>query len=66
MLFQNAPNHALTYSFWVSYNGRMEQLLTTKTLDALKPATGKRDEVRNIKVPGLHVRVSSSGSVTFF
>jgi hypothetical protein len=35
----------------------MKQTLTTKSLDAMKPATVKRYEVQDAKAPGLHVRV---------
>ncbi|WP_258547047.1 integrase arm-type DNA-binding domain-containing protein [Phaeobacter gallaeciensis] len=44
----------------------MKQMLTTKSLDALKPATTKRYEVRDQKVNGLHVRVSTTGAKVFY
>ena len=40
--------------------------LTPKTIDALPPAQGKRYEVRDILLPGLHLRVSASGSKVFY
>jgi len=50
----------------VSYIVHMEQILTTKSLDALKPATTKRYEIRDPKTPGLHVRVSTTGAKVFY
>lgn len=44
----------------------MKQTLTTKSIEALKPATVKRYEVRDAKVQGLHVRVSCSGAKVFY
>ncbi|WP_246534460.1 tyrosine-type recombinase/integrase [Aliiroseovarius lamellibrachiae] len=44
----------------------MTQILTTKSLDALAPATAKRYEVRDQKVNGLHVRVSTTGAKVFY
>ena len=41
-------------------------MLTTKTLDAMPPATTKRYEVRDQKVNGLHVRVSTTGAKVFY
>ncbi|WP_338722417.1 tyrosine-type recombinase/integrase [Devosia sp. XK-2] len=43
----------------------MKQTLTTKSIDALKPAEGKRYEVRDIKTPGLQLRVSNTGAKIF-
>ncbi|MEQ9637884.1 MAG: tyrosine-type recombinase/integrase [Devosia marina] len=43
----------------------MKQTLTTKSIDALKPAEAQRYEVRDIKTPGLHLRVSSTGAKIF-
>src|SRR6185437_1949329 len=40
--------------------------LTPKTIDALPPAQGKRYEVRDTLLPGLHLRVSASGSKVFY
>lgn len=40
--------------------------LTPKTIEALPPAQGKRYEVRDILLPGLHLRVSASGSKVFY
>lgn len=40
--------------------------LTPKTIDALPPAQGKRYEVRDVLLPGLHLRVSASGSKVFY
>jgi len=50
----------------VSYSVFMTQTLTTKSLDAMKPATTKRYEVRDAKTPGLHVRVSTTGARMFY
>lgn len=44
----------------------MKQMLTTKSLDAMPPATAKRYEVRDQKVNGLHVRVSTTGAKVFY
>ncbi|WP_257883907.1 Arm DNA-binding domain-containing protein [Roseobacter insulae] len=44
----------------------MKQMLTTKSLDAMLPATTKRYEVRVQKVNGLHVRVSTTGAKVFY
>ena len=41
-------------------------MLTTKSLDAMPPATTKRYEVRDQKVNGLHVRVSTTGAKVFY
>jgi integrase len=43
----------------------MKQILTTKSIEALKPAAVKRYEVRDAKVQGLHVRVSTTGAKIF-
>jgi integrase len=40
--------------------------LTPKTIEALPPAQGKRYEVRDVLLPGLHLRVSASGSKVFY
>ena len=50
----------------MSYDVCMKQMLTTKSLDALPPATTKRYEVRDQKVNGLHVRVSTTGAKVFY
>ena len=60
------PSYTLTRGFWVSYDVCMKQILTTKSLDALAPATAKRYEVRDQKVNGLHVRVSTTGAKVFY
>jgi hypothetical protein len=39
----------------------MRKKLSPKSIDALPPATGKRYEVRDELVPGLQIRVSSTG-----
>ena len=49
----------------MSYDVSMKQMLTTKSLDAMSPATSKRYEVRDQKVNGLHVRVSTTGAKVF-
>lgn len=40
--------------------------LTPKTIEALPPAQGKRYEVRDPLLPGLHLRVSASGGKVFY
>lgn len=40
--------------------------LTSKMIDALPPAKGKRYEVRDALLPGLHLRVSASGGKVFY
>lgn len=50
----------------MSYDVCMKQMLTTKSLDAMPPATKKRYEVRDAKAPGLHVRVSTTGARVFY
>lgn len=44
----------------------MKKKLTPKSIDALKPAIGKRYEVRDTLVTGLIVRVSSTGGKVFY
>jgi hypothetical protein len=44
----------------------MKRRLTPKTIDALPPATGKRYEVRDALLPGLHLRVSATGGKVFY
>lgn len=44
----------------------MRKKLTTKTLDALPPSDGKRYEVRDAIVPGLHIRVSATGAKVWY
>lgn len=44
----------------------MRKRLTSKTIDALPPAVGKRYEVRDDLLPGLHLRVSASGLKVFY
>ncbi|WP_246139545.1 tyrosine-type recombinase/integrase [Phaeobacter marinintestinus] len=63
---RSIPDHTLTRGFWVSYDVCMKQMLTTKSLDAMPPATTKRYEVRDQKVNGLHVRVSTTGAKVFY
>ncbi len=43
----------------------MIKRLTPKSIDALPPATGKRYEVHDILLPGLHLRVSATGGKVF-
>jgi hypothetical protein len=40
--------------------------LTAKTIEALPPAEGKRYEVWDPSLPGMHVRVSASGGKVFY
>ncbi len=44
----------------------MRKKLTTKTIDALQPAVGKRYEVRDTHLPGFMVRVSCVGKKVFY
>jgi hypothetical protein len=44
----------------------MRKKLTTKTIDSLPPATGKRYELRDTLVPGLHIRVSATGAKVWY
>ena len=44
----------------------MRKKLTTKTIDALPPANGKRYEVRDAVLPGLHIRVSATGGKVWY
>lgn len=44
----------------------MRKKLTTKTIDALPPAKGKRYEVRDAALPGLHIRVSATGGKVWY
>lgn len=43
----------------------MKKKLTPKAIDALPPATGKRYEVHDALLPGLHLRVSATGGKVF-
>lgn len=52
------PNGTLTAPRSLSYVSVMIKILTTKTLETLKPATGKRYEVRDAKTTGLIVSLS--------
>lgn len=44
----------------------MRKKLTTKTIDALPSAKGKRYEVRDTVLPGLHIRVSATGGKVWY
>lgn len=48
-----------------SYHGRMKQKLTTKFIETRKPDPKKRIDFRDTVVPGLVLRVSTSGTKTF-
>lgn len=50
----------------VTYFRGMRRKLTTKTIDALPPATLKRYEIRDDTVRGLHIRVSVNGSKVWY
>jgi integrase len=64
---QIAPNHTLTRGlFDLSFARIMTRTLTPKTIDALPPAEGKRYEVRDRLLPGLHLRVSATGGKVFY
>lgn len=45
----------------MSYGVGMKRKLTTKLIESLPPATGKRYEARDTLIPGLHLRVSATG-----
>lgn len=62
---QPVPTHTLTRGCFRLSLGVMRQL-TPKTIDALPPAQGKRYEVRDPLLPGLHLRVSASGAKVFY
>lgn len=44
----------------------MRKKLTTKTIDAMPPAKGKRYEMRDAVLPGLHIRVSATGGKVWY
>ncbi|WP_431197858.1 Arm DNA-binding domain-containing protein [Roseibium album] len=44
----------------------MKKRLTPKSIEALPPASGKRYEVHDLLLPGLHLRVSSTGKKVFY
>lgn len=44
----------------------MKKKLTPKSINALPPATGKRYEVHDTLLPGLHLRVSATGGKVFY
>lgn len=44
----------------------MKRRLTPKTIDGLPAATGKRYEVHDALLPGLHLRVSATGGKVFY
>jgi len=44
----------------------MRKRLTTKLIDTLPPAEGKRYEVRDTLLPGLHIRVSATGAKVWY
>jgi len=64
--FQTSPNHTLTRETFLPWLLRIMRRLTAKTIETLPPARGKRYEVRDALLPGLHLRVSASGSKVFY
>ena len=60
-----APNHTLIRRQCHLILGGMKKKLTPKSIDALPPATGKRYEVHDQLLPGLHLRVSATGGKVF-
>lgn len=44
----------------------MHKKLTQKTIDALPPAEHKRYDVKDVLVPGLHIRVSNKGNKVWY
>lgn len=44
----------------------MKRKLTTKLIESLPPATGKRYEARDTLIPGLHLRVSATGGKAWY
>jgi integrase len=65
-LLHPSPNHTLTRGHCHLNLRVMRKKLTTKTIDALPPASGKRYEVRDTLVHGLHVRVSATGAKVWY
>ena len=63
--FHLAPNHTPTHGQSHLILGGMKKRLTPKTIDALPPATGKRYEVHDALLPGLHLRVSATSGKVF-
>ena len=63
---QAAPNHTPTHFLFRLKFQVMRKKLTTKTIDSLPPATGKRYEVRDALLPGLHIRVSATGGKVWY
>src|SRR4051794_34386121 len=65
-----SPHFALDCSLQtaspVLFLGVMRQKLTPKFLDGLKPASGKRYEVRDTLLIGLLIRVSSRGGKVWY
>ena len=59
------PNHTLTRGHCHLILDGMKKKLTPKSIDALPPATGKRYEVHDQSLPGLHLRVSATGGKVF-
>jgi integrase len=50
----------------VSYGVGMKRKLTTKFIESLPPAEGKRYEARDSLIPGLHLRVSATGGKVWY
>ncbi len=50
----------------MSYGVGMKRKLTTKLIDSLPQATGKRYEARDTMIPGLHLRVSATGGKVWY
>ncbi len=50
----------------MSYGVGMKRKLTTKFIDSLPPATGKRYEAHDTLIPGLHLRVSATGGKVWY
>lgn len=50
----------------MSYGVGMKRKLTTKFIDSLPPAKGKRYEARDTLIPGLHLRVSATGRKVWY
>ncbi|KKL13232.1 hypothetical protein LCGC14_2527820 [marine sediment metagenome] len=59
------PGLSLTWPTRPSYHGLMKQKLTTKFIETRKSDPEKRIDFRDTVVPGLVLRVSTSGTKTF-
>ena len=61
----NPPGLSLTRLVRPSYHGLMKRKLTTKFIEGQKPDPSKRLDFRDELMPGLVLRISTSGTKTF-